>query len=66
MQEKNIDIWKRKLEWVAENGGMPLVNTHPDYMNFDGGIWQRSEVGGGRTKDEGRLTGEIEGEKIRS
>jgi len=34
MKEKNIDIWKQKLDWVAEMGGMALVNTHPDYMNF--------------------------------
>jgi len=34
MREKTIDIWKRKLDWVAEHGGMVLVNTHPDYMNF--------------------------------
>ncbi|HAJ78723.1 MAG TPA: hypothetical protein DCO75_03045 [Fibrobacteres bacterium] len=34
MQEKNISIWKRKTEWIAEHGGMALVNTHPDYMNF--------------------------------
>jgi len=37
MKEKNIDIWKKKLDWIAECGGMALVNTHPDYMNFDGG-----------------------------
>ena len=37
MKEKNIDIWKQKLDWIAENGGMALVNTHPDYMNFDDG-----------------------------
>jgi hypothetical protein len=36
MREKNIDIWKRKLDWIAEHGGMALMNTHPDYMNFDG------------------------------
>ncbi len=34
--ERTIDIWKRKLDWIAENGGMALVNTHPDYMNFGG------------------------------
>ena len=34
MREKNINIWKHKLDWVAENGGMVLVNYHPDYMNF--------------------------------
>lgn len=36
MKEKTIDIWKRKLDWIAEQGGMALLNTHPDYMNFDG------------------------------
>lgn len=34
MKEKGIDIWKQKLDWIAENGGMVLVITHPDYMNF--------------------------------
>ena len=34
MQEKSIDIWKKKLDWIAENGGMALVISHPDYMNF--------------------------------
>ena len=33
MKEKSIDIWKRKLDWIAERGGMALVITHPDYMN---------------------------------
>jgi hypothetical protein len=32
--ETTTDIWKRKLEWVAQNGGMALVNVHPDYMAF--------------------------------
>jgi hypothetical protein len=36
MGEKTIDIWKRKLDWIAENGGMALVNIHPDYIRFDG------------------------------
>ena len=34
MEEKNIHIWKKKLDWIAENGGMALLLTHPDYMNF--------------------------------
>lgn len=37
LQEQTIDIWKRKLEWLAENGGMALVITHPDYMHFGDG-----------------------------
>lgn len=36
MREKTIDIWKRKLDWIADKGGMALINTHPDYMNFAG------------------------------
>jgi hypothetical protein len=35
--EKSIDIWKKKLDWIAEHGGMALLNTHPDYMNFNAG-----------------------------
>jgi len=36
LREKNIDIWKQKLDWVIERGGMALLNTHPDYMCFEG------------------------------
>jgi peptidoglycan/xylan/chitin deacetylase (PgdA/CDA1 family) len=36
MQERTIDIWKQKLDWIAEKGGMALLNTHPDYMRFRG------------------------------
>lgn len=35
MKERDIDIWKKKLDWIAEKGGMALLITHPDYMNFD-------------------------------
>jgi hypothetical protein len=34
MKEKNIEIWKKKLDWIERKGGMALLNTHPDYMNF--------------------------------
>lgn len=37
LKEKNIEIWKKKLDWIVENGGMALLITHPDYMNFYGG-----------------------------
>jgi hypothetical protein len=36
LREQTIDIWKRKLDWIAEKGGMVLLNTHPDYMDFGG------------------------------
>jgi len=37
LREKDISIWKRKIDWIASKGGMALVDTHPDYMNFRGG-----------------------------
>ena len=33
--ESSIDVWTRKLDWLAARGGMALVNVHPDYMTFD-------------------------------
>ncbi len=36
MKERNIGVWKQKLDWIAAKGGMALLNTHPDYMNFAG------------------------------
>ena len=43
LQERNIDIWKRKLDWIAEKDGMALLNTHSDYMNFNGGKLGKEE-----------------------
>jgi len=37
LKEKNIDIWKKKLDWIADKGGLALLNTHSDYMNFSRG-----------------------------
>jgi hypothetical protein len=34
LKERSIDIWKKKLDWIAQHGGMALVNVHPDYLNF--------------------------------
>jgi len=33
---QNIGVWKEKLRWIAEKGGMALLITHPDYMRFNG------------------------------
>lgn len=35
LKENSINIWKKKLDWIAEHGGMALLNVHPDYMDFD-------------------------------
>ena len=35
--EKTASIWKHKLDWIAEHGGMALFITHPDYMTFSNG-----------------------------
>ena len=34
LQETSPDIWLKKADWIAANGGMILVNVHPDYMQF--------------------------------
>ncbi|MEZ5402663.1 MAG: glycosyltransferase [Bryobacteraceae bacterium] len=35
LQEKTDALWRTKLDWIAEKGGMALIKTHPDYMAFD-------------------------------
>jgi len=35
MRENTIDIWKKKLDWIVDHGGMALFITHPDYMNYN-------------------------------
>ncbi len=37
MNEPGIEIWKKKLDWIAENGGVALINVHPDYIYFGSG-----------------------------
>lgn len=36
LRESSPEIWIRKLDWIAERGGMVLINVHPDYMQMDG------------------------------
>lgn len=35
MKMNGCEIWKKKLDWIVERGGMALINTHPDYMYFN-------------------------------
>lgn len=34
-QEKTPATWNMKMDWIAQSGGMCLVNVHPDYIAFD-------------------------------
>jgi glycosyltransferase involved in cell wall biosynthesis/peptidoglycan/xylan/chitin deacetylase (PgdA/CDA1 family) len=43
LSEQDINIWKRKVDWIAERGGMALLNTHPDYMCWERNSKQRDE-----------------------
>ena len=36
LNETTIDLWIKKLDWVASHGGMAMVIIHPDYLSFDG------------------------------
>lgn len=44
MKQADISIWKKKLDWIAEVGGMALLDTHPDYMRFDDGRARNSSL----------------------
>jgi predicted glycosyltransferase len=35
LRETTPEIWMRKLDWIAEHGGMVLLDTHPDYMSME-------------------------------
>ncbi|MDH3267273.1 MAG: hypothetical protein OEM46_00320 [Ignavibacteria bacterium] len=35
MKHTTPEIWNNKLDWIAENNGMALVNVHPDYISFN-------------------------------
>lgn len=45
MQQKSIETWQKKLDWIAEQGGMALLITHPDYMVFNGSQPRIDEYG---------------------
>jgi uncharacterized protein len=34
--ETSPQIWLQKLDWIADRGGMALIDVHPDYIRFDG------------------------------
>ncbi len=36
MRERDPRIWTHKLDWIVEQGGMALINVHPDYIDFSG------------------------------
>lgn len=44
LKETTIDLWTKKLDWVASHGGMALTIVHPDYISFDGkpNAWEYS------------------------
>jgi glycosyltransferase involved in cell wall biosynthesis len=37
LRERTNVLWRQKLDWIAEKGGMALIKTHPDYMEFGAG-----------------------------
>ena len=43
LRMQTADIWFRKLDWIAEHGGMALVITHPDYMSMNSSTREAGE-----------------------
>ena len=34
LEHTDIRLWLRKLDWIAERGGLALLVVHPDYLQF--------------------------------
>lgn len=34
MGDRSDAVWRKKLDWIAEKGGVAVIKTHPDYMFF--------------------------------
>ena len=43
MDENDLNIWKDKTRWIVNNGGMVLVNVHPDYIDFNNSTKRKEE-----------------------
>lgn len=41
LRERSIDVWKKKIDWIVERGGMVLLNVHPDYVAFGHQVGRR-------------------------
>jgi glycosyltransferase involved in cell wall biosynthesis len=50
-RERHLNTWFRKLDWIAQNGGMALLDTHPDYMSFSGSTRNGYEYPSDRYKE---------------
>lgn len=42
-REQGPITWRQKLEWIAERGGMVLLNVHPDYAFLGNGGERRAD-----------------------
>jgi glycosyltransferase involved in cell wall biosynthesis/peptidoglycan/xylan/chitin deacetylase (PgdA/CDA1 family) len=34
LRHKDASLWKKKVDWIAQRGGMVLLNLHPDYTSL--------------------------------
>lgn len=50
-REPDFAVWKRKLGWIVQHGGMALLDTHPDYMRFNGSVQDATEYPADRYRD---------------
>jgi glycosyltransferase involved in cell wall biosynthesis len=45
LRETSPAVWIKKLNWVARQGGMALLDVHPDYLDFSEKSTSRREYG---------------------
>ncbi len=36
LRRRDTTLWRHKLDWIVQHGGMAMLIVHPDYMNFNG------------------------------
>jgi glycosyltransferase involved in cell wall biosynthesis len=34
LRQTQPEVWIKKVDWIAQHGGMALLNVHPDYIRF--------------------------------
>ena len=51
LDERTPDVWLNKLDWIVKNGGMALLDTHPDYTDFGAGPCRKNTYSSSIYKD---------------
>lgn len=62
--QEDSSSWIQKLDWIAQSGGMALLNTHPDYVSFGDSDHTRSSYPASRYREFLRYVIETYGDDV--